>query len=120
LGSGVTSATTDGEWIWVTDWNRRDGNLLLRVHPLTGDVMQMPSGSLEQLAEAGESGLWGSGRDLETDRPGIVRFDPESMDADASVGLGQGQSPIALAVAPGSVWTVSYEEGVTRVELRPA
>jgi hypothetical protein len=120
LGSGVTSATTDGEWIWVTDWNRRDGNLLLRVHPLTGDVMQMPSGSLEQLAEAGESGLWGSGRDLETDRPGIVRFDPESMGADASVGLEQGQSPIALAVAPGSVWTVSYEEGVTRIELRPA
>lgn len=119
LGSGVTSATTDGEWIWVTDWNRRDGNLLLRVHPLTGDVMQMPSGSLEQLAEAGESGLWGNGRDLETDRPGIVRFDPESMGADASVGLGQGQSPIALAVAPSSVWTVSYQEGVTRVELRP-
>jgi hypothetical protein len=119
LGSGVTSATTDGEWIWVTDWNRRDGNLLLRVHPLTGEVMEMPSGSLEQLAEAGESGLWGNGRDLATDRPGIVRFDPESMGADASVGLGKGQSPIALAVAPGSVWTVSYEEGVTRIELRP-
>jgi hypothetical protein len=117
LGSGVTSATTDGEWIWVTDWNRRDGNLLLRVHPLTGDVMQMPSGSLEQLAEAGESGLWGNGRDLETDRPGIVRFDPVTGRADAGVGIEAGT--IALAVAPGSVWVIHYQEGVTRIELRP-
>jgi hypothetical protein len=58
------------------------------------------------------------GRDLSEEREAIVRFDPVERRVDARVGIPAGT--IALAVAPGSVWAINYEEGVTRIELRPA
>jgi streptogramin lyase len=51
---------------------------------------------------------------------GVARFDPVEERVDASVALDRGAQPIAIAVASDSVWVADYEEGVTRVELRPA
>jgi streptogramin lyase len=107
--------------IWATTWRISEGNLLARIDPATGAIELLPSGPLDGLAEAGEGGLWGRGRGIDETRGrhGVVRFNPETGRIDASVELDEGQNPIDLAVAPGSVWVIHYQEGVTRVELRP-
>lgn len=120
LGNGLTSVTAGGGWIWATSWNQRDGNLLLRIDPRSGELTEIPSGSLDYLVEVGPSGLWGRGLDQTSGELGIVRFDPVTGRIDASVELEKGQNPIDLAVAPGSVWVAVYRNGVTRIELRPA
>jgi streptogramin lyase len=112
---------TEGDgFIWAPAWTAEDGNLLLRVDPQTGEVATFPSEPLEFVIDIGEGGVWGvarRGQDLFEGRGGIVRFDPVTGGVDAGVGIDAGT--IALAVAPGSVWVIHYEEGVTRVELRP-
>jgi hypothetical protein len=121
VGSPASSVTHDDAFIWVPTWTAEDGNLLLRVDPRTGEVVALPSENLEFVIEVGEGGIWGvarRGQDLFGERSGIVRFDPVTGRVDAGVGIPGGT--IAMAVAPGSVWVVSYEEGTTRVELRPA
>jgi streptogramin lyase len=47
----------------------------------------------------------------------INRFDPSTGQVDISVRLGPDSTPIAVAVAPGSVWVLNYEGTVTRVGL---
>jgi len=117
---GVTSVTTGAGAIWATAWKASQGNGLVRLDPLTGTTEVLPSGSLDFLVEVGEGGLWGRGLDQTTGRLGIVRYEPITGRIDASVELGEHRNPIDLAVAPGSVWVATYEEGVTRVELRLA
>jgi streptogramin lyase len=116
----VTSVTTGAGAIWATAWKASEGNRLVRLDPLTGTAEVLPSGSLDFLVEVGEGGLWGRGLDQTTGRLGIVRYEPITGRIDASVELGEHRNPIDLALAPGSVWVATYEEGVTRVELRPA
>jgi hypothetical protein len=119
LPGGVTSLTAADGAIWATTWKASEGNLLARIDPATGDVTLLPSGEFDYVVEAGPSGLWGRW-DPQGGPLGVARFDPGTGRVDASVGLHRGSLPNALAVAPGSVWVASYEEGVTRVELRPA
>jgi hypothetical protein len=113
---------TDGDgFIWVPTWTSGGGNLLVRVDPHTGAVVRYPSGPLEFVIDVGGGGVWGvarRGQDLFEGRGGIVRFDPVTGQVDAGVEVDAGT--IALAVAPGSVWTIAYEGGATRIELRPA
>jgi hypothetical protein len=116
----VTAVTGGAGAVWATSWKPSYGNSLARLDPKTGDVVLLPSETLDFLVEVGEGGLWGRGIDETTGRMGIVRYDPEAGQIDASVELGQQQNPIDLAIAPGSIWVATYEEGVTRVELRPA
>jgi hypothetical protein len=121
LGTSATVVVEGDGYIWAPGWTRADGNLLLRLNPRTGDVVTYPSDSLEYWIGVGEGGVWGvarRGQDLFNGRGGVVRFDPVTGRVDAGVGIEAGT--IALTVAPGSVWVVHYEEGVTRVELRPA
>jgi streptogramin lyase len=120
VGSPASSVVGGDGFIWAITWTAEDGNLLLRVDPHTGEVVTFPSESLEFVIDVGEGGIWGvarRGQDLFEGRGGIVRFDPVTGRVDAGVDIEAGT--IALAVAPGSVWVVGYEEGVTRIELRP-
>jgi DNA-binding beta-propeller fold protein YncE len=119
---GAWSLTTADGVIWATSWTEGEGNSLARIDPATGAIQVFPSGPLDGLVEAGPSGVWGRGRGLaEGSRGvGIVRFDPTRGMIDASLELTERKNPIDLAVAAGSVWVAYYEEGVTRVELRPA
>ncbi|HYZ10308.1 MAG TPA: hypothetical protein VE962_00250, partial [Actinomycetota bacterium] len=115
----VTNVTAGGGTIWVTA-SRSSGNLIARVDPTTGDVSTTPSGELDYFPEFGEGGLWARGLDRSTGRLLVVRYNQVSGRVDARAVLPERLDPIDLAVAPGSVWVASYEEGVTRVELRPA
>jgi hypothetical protein len=117
----VISVTVGDGAIWATGWNRSSGNGLVRLDPLTGSTEVLPSDSLDFLVEFGEGGFWGRGTAEPTGRQGIVRFDPVTGRIDASVELEKPPlSLIDLTIAPGSVWVATYEEGVTRIELRPA
>lgn len=121
LHGGAAMVTAAEGLIWVPTWTSEDGNLLLEVDPLTGEVLTYPSENLEFVIDVGEGGVWGvarRGQDLFKGPGGIVRFDPVAGRVDAGVGVEGGT--IALAVAPGSVWAIHYGEGVTRVELRAA
>jgi hypothetical protein len=122
LGSPSTSVTEGNGFIWVATWTSEEGNVLGRLDPHTNDLVRIPSQNLEFVIDVGEGGIWGvarDGPDLFGKRTGVARFDPIANRVDATSGALDG-GPIALAVAPESVWVAHYEEGVTRVELRPA
>jgi streptogramin lyase len=116
---GVTSVATFQDAVWAATWKAGPGYLLARIEPATGALDMFRSESLGHLIESGESGLWGRW-DPGGGTLGIGRFDPVTGTVDASVGLQRGSDPIAMAVAPGSVWVATYQVGVTRIELRPA
>jgi len=117
---GVTSMTTFQGAIWAATWKASTGNLVARIDPVTGAMELLPSDPLGYLLEAGPSGLWGRWDPGVRGTLGVARFDPVEERVDASVALDRGAQPIAIAVASDSVWVADYEEGVTRVELRPA
>lgn len=120
VGSPASSVVEGAGFIWAVTWTDEDGNQLVRLDPRTSELTLIPSQNLEFVIALGEGGVWGvarRGQDLFEGRGGIVRFDPVTGRVDAGVGIEAGT--IALAVAPGSVWVVGYEEGVTRIELRP-
>jgi hypothetical protein len=122
LGSSSTSVTEGDGFIWATTWTSEEGNVLGRLDPQTNEVIRIPSQTLEFVIDVGEGGIWGVARDgpnLFGNRTGVARFEPVAGRVDATSGA-LGGGPIALAVAPGSVWVAHYEAGVTRVELRPA
>jgi DNA-binding beta-propeller fold protein YncE len=121
VGSPATVVTEGAGSIWASTWRAGEGHLLIRLDPRTNELSTIPSDDLEGFIAVGEGGIWGvtrRGQDLFGERVGIVRFDPVSGEVDSGVGIEGG--PIATAVAPGSVWVVNYEGGVTRIELRPA
>ncbi|HZA26660.1 MAG TPA: hypothetical protein VE915_03295 [Actinomycetota bacterium] len=112
-------AEGDG-FIWAPIYDD-EGNVLARLDPRTNELATFPAENLEFQIAVGEGGIWGvarRGEDLFGPRAGIVRWEPVSGRIDASVPIDG--SPIALAVAPGSVWVIHYTEGATRIELRPA
>jgi hypothetical protein len=117
LPGAATSLTTADGAIWAATWKASEGNLLARIDPATGRTVLQPSGEFDYLIESGPSGLWG--RWAQEARLGVARFDPTTGRIDASVHLDRGSEPIALAVAPRSVWVATYQNGFTRVELRP-
>jgi hypothetical protein len=113
---------TEGNgFIWAPVYDDEENNVLARLDPRTNELTTFPSENLEFQIAVGEGGIWGvarRGEDLFGPRSGIVRYEPVSGRVDASVPIDG--SPIALTVAPGSVWVIHYQEGVTRIELRPA
>jgi hypothetical protein len=116
---GVTSMTTFRAAIWAATWKASSGNLLARIDPATGRIDLLPSDPMGYLVEGGKSGLWGRW-DPGAGTLGVARFDTVTERVEASAAMDRGSQPIALAVASDSVWVATYEEGVTRVELRPA
>jgi hypothetical protein len=118
-GLHVVSATAGEGTIWgVALSESGDGNVLLKLDPRTGQFTTFPAGDLDHLLDFGESGIWGRAL-RSTGDIGVARFRPDTgrLDGWASLPKEAG-SPVALAVAPGSLWVVNYEEGVTRIELR--
>jgi hypothetical protein len=113
---------TEGDgFIWAPVYDAEENNVLARLDPRTNELTQLPSENLEFQIAIGEGGIWGvarRGADLFGERSGIVRYEPVAGRVDASVPIDG--SPVALAVAPGSVWVIHYREGVTRIELQPA
>jgi streptogramin lyase len=116
---GLTSLTTFEGAIWGATWKASEGNLLARIDAATGEVVLLPAETLGFLVESGPSGLWGRWDPGIRGTLGVARFDPASGRVDASVALEGGNQPVAMAVASGSLWVTGYEEGVTRIELRP-
>jgi streptogramin lyase len=111
--------TTFRAAIWAATWKASSGNLLARIDPATGRIDLLPSDPMGYLVEGGKSGLWGRW-DPGAGTLGVARFDTVTERVEASAAMDRGSQPIALAVASDSVWVATYEEGVTRVELRPA
>ena len=117
-GFHVVSVSAGDGVIWGVALSEADGNVLLELDPQTGDFTTVPSGELDHLLGFGEGGIWGRGL-RSTGDLGVVRFNLESGRVDEWVALPkEAGSPVALAVASGSIWVVNYEQGVTRIELR--
>jgi hypothetical protein len=113
----VVSVTAGEGTIWGIALSEHDGNVLLKLDPFTGEFTTIPAGDLDDLLDMEESGIWGRGL-RSTGDVGVVRFQPQSGRVDTWLPLPEDAGePIALAVAPGSVWVVNYEQGVTRIEL---
>jgi Tol biopolymer transport system component len=90
-----------------------DGRTIMSIDPATGNVLDTWSVSnTGDAAAAGEIGVW-----FLPSRAAVHRFDPSSQRVDVSVRLDRDSTPIAMAVAPGSVWVLNYEGTVTRVGL---
>lgn len=90
-----------------------DGRTIMSIDPATGNVLDTWSiSNTGDAAAAGESGVW-----FLPSRAAVHRFDPSSQRVDVSVRLDRDSTPIAMAVAPGSVWVLNYEGTVTRVGL---
>jgi len=116
---GVTSVTSFEGALWAATWKADPGYLLARIDPATGTMDLLPSDSIGGLVDGGPSGLWGRW-DPGAGTLGVAQVDLVTGSVDASAPLERGSDVIAMAVASDSVWVASYEEGVTRVELRPA
>jgi hypothetical protein len=119
---GQAWMVTEGDgFIWAPNYDVEEKNVLARLDPHSNELTTLQAGNLEFQIAVGEGGIWGVARrgpDLFGERSGIVRYEPVAGRVDASVPI-EG-SPIALTVAPGSIWVIHYTEGVTRIELRPA
>jgi hypothetical protein len=102
------AADEDGLWAL-------DGRSIMSIDPATGNVLDSwdVSNTGDAIA-AGEGGVWFLDPSL---RAAINRFDPSTGQVDMSVRLDRDSTPIAIAVAPGSVWVLNYEGTVTRVGL---
>lgn len=113
----VVSVTSGEGMIWGVGLSEHDGNVLFKLDPRTGEFTTLPAGDLDHLIDFGEGGIWG--RALRSSGEiGVARFSPQTGREDAWVALPkEASSPVALGVAPGSVWVANYERGVTRIEL---
>jgi hypothetical protein len=94
------------------------GPKLVRIHPQTAQIRGGPVpvdkaiGGASLLA--GEDGLWFVGAETPAT---INRFNPATGRVDVDVELDLSASPIAMALAPGSIWVLNYEGSVTRIDL---
>jgi Tol biopolymer transport system component len=112
-GNGVMGSTMPigaGGAIWLPT-----GSELLELDPQTGAALSRfdlgVGGDFEVAPDGSMWCLCGFGwNELE-------RLDPVAGQADVSVRLAPKPIPVALAVAPNSVWVLTYEGTLTRVEL---
>jgi hypothetical protein len=92
-----------------------DGRTIMSIDPATGNVLGTWSiSNTGYAAAAGEGGVWFLDP---SPRGRLNRFDLGTGEVDVSVTLGRDATPIAMAVAPGSVWVLNYGGTVTRVRL---
>jgi Tol biopolymer transport system component len=92
-----------------------DGRTIMSIDPATGNVLGTWSiSNTGYAAAAAEGGVWFLDP---SPRGRLNRFDLGTGEVDVSVTLGRDATPIAMAVAPGSVWVLNYEGTVTRVRL---
>lgn len=107
----------DQDVIWIAT-----GYALARIDPETaqfiGDSMPVGSAIRGFGLAAGEGGVWFFGYDDTVDgAPSFLeRFNSMTEEIDASPEL-PNPGPVALALAPGSIWTVNRDGSVTRIDL---
>lgn len=103
-----TSPVAGGGAIWAGA-----GDRLLRIDPQTGDVTaQIPTGIGLDLEYAEDGSIWF----LRT-WDALQRLDPTTGKIDITVKLDQKPIPVAIAVAPDSVWVLTYGGTLTRIAL---
>ena len=102
--------TADKTHLWALD-----GRTILSIDPATGTVLDSwEVSNTGDAAAAGEGGVWF----LDASNRGAAnRFVPSTERIDVSVRLDRDSTPIAMAVAPGSLWILNYLGTVTRVGL---
>ncbi len=66
--------------------------------------------------ESDDRGIWFLSTDLDGGPPHLNRFDPVTGEATALTQVDEG-SPVAMAIAPDSVWILNYEGTLTHVAL---
>ncbi len=106
----VWPAAGDGA-IWATS-----GTTLVRIDPATDRVVGAPL-AVESTGDSlavGDGGVWFLKPE---DRNRVFRFNPATSRVDASVRLPAGTTPIAIAVAPGAIWVLNYEDSLTRIRI---
>jgi Tol biopolymer transport system component len=111
LGTYAVMAASESD-LWAAD-----GRRVIQLDPATGGVLNswevLNTGDV-LAASQGEAGIWFLGP---ASRSVIYRFDPRSGQVDLSVDQDPQSTPIAMAVAPDSVWVLNYEGTVTWVAL---
>jgi len=109
LGSYAWAAAAEAG-LWAID-----GRTIKAIDPATGEVLDTwEISNTGDAAAVGEGGVWFLDP---SHRAAVHRFDPAIGLVDASVKLDRDSTPIAIAVAPRSVWVLNYEGTVTRVAL---
>jgi Tol biopolymer transport system component len=103
-----TSPVAAGGAIWAGA-----GDRLLRIDPQTGDVTaQIPASIGLDLEYADDGSFW-----FLRSWDALQRLDPTTGKIDVTVQLDRKPIPVAIAVAPHSVWVLSYGGTLTRVAL---
>jgi dipeptidyl aminopeptidase/acylaminoacyl peptidase len=112
LGTDASTAAGD-DALWALS-----GESITSIEPGTGRVLST-WGTLNtgDAGAVGDGGVWFFDP---SDRSAVHRFDPIAGRVDLSVDIRSGSTPIAMAVAPESVWVLNYEGSVTRVGLTPS
>ncbi|MEX0832386.1 MAG: hypothetical protein WD276_00715 [Actinomycetota bacterium] len=111
LGTYPSLAYGEGE-AWVVT-----GDGLVRIESSTG----RPAGATADVFSTGDALAVGSdGVWILNPRKNraVSRVNPADGEIDLSVRPVKDATPIAIAVAPGSVWVVNYENSLTRIDLR--
>jgi DNA-binding beta-propeller fold protein YncE len=124
----ISSTYSDGPVVWRGEaWATVDRGLVrfARFDPVTGEFLQA-STELDPtrfaiccgFIEADERGIWFIGFNGRTGEgvPRLDLFDPVTGAVSELVALDEG-SPVAMAVAPDSVWILNYEGSLTHVSL---
>ncbi len=103
-----TSPVAGGGAIWAGA-----GDRLLRIDPQTGDaIAQIPASIDLDLDYADDGSIWF----LRT-WDALQRLDPTTGKIDITVQLDRKPIPVAIAVAPHSVWVLTYGGTLTRIAL---
>jgi hypothetical protein len=111
---GAALAAGDGViWAAIKD-------SLVKIDPQTAQIVSDPvafGGTFfGHVIVAGEGGVWFMGDDPSSGAA-IGRFDPASEEVDAWVPLDPEAVPIAMTVAPGSIWVLTYDGSLIRISV---
>lgn len=112
LGERLSQAAGDG-FIWAST-----GMSLERIDPRSGDVTgTWPLSSTGDALWAGAGGIWSvdAGGNATTSR-----WNPVLQAVDLTIELPTGMTPMVLATSPNSVWVLSFDGVITRVQLGTA
>lgn len=108
----------DQVWAWIHDG-------FSRFDPIRGTVVDARPLDPTRFAmccevlEADDRGIWFLGNDGRTggDERFLDLFDPETGDVEELLELTRDGTPVAMAVAPDSVWILNYEGTLTHIAL---
>jgi hypothetical protein len=111
---GAYPFAEDGGYLWAAS-----GTSLLKIDAATADVVEEHSIGAHAYGDAiapGPDGVWLLGDDPNTPSVDeLVLFDPETGTVTSSVAAPW--DVVAMVASPGTVWVLTYDASVTRVDL---